>query len=62
MVLGGLLKDEFGDGEDRVPFLGDLPPLVGNLFRTDSRTGQENQPDGLPAPGRDADAGRMPPR
>lgn len=36
MVLGGLLKDEFGDGEDRVPGLASLP-LVGNLFKSGSR-------------------------
>ena len=37
MVLGGLLKDEFGGSVQQVPFLGDLP-VVGPLFRTDSRT------------------------
>ncbi|MBK6863140.1 MAG: type II secretion system secretin GspD [Ideonella sp.] len=37
MVLGGLLKDEYGGGVSQVPFLGDLP-VVGPLFRTDSRT------------------------
>jgi len=37
MVLGGLLKDEYGGSVQQVPFLGDLP-LVGPLFRTDSRT------------------------
>ncbi len=36
MVLGGLLKDEYSDGEDRVPGLGSIP-LVGNLFRNESR-------------------------
>ena len=37
MVLGGLLKDEYGGGVSQVPFLGDLP-IVGPLFRTDTRT------------------------
>jgi general secretion pathway protein D len=36
MVLGGLLKDEFSGGTDKVPVLGDIP-LVGNLFRSDNR-------------------------
>ena len=37
MVLGGLLKDEYGGNLSQVPFFGDLP-LVGPLFRSDSRT------------------------
>jgi general secretion pathway protein D len=37
MVLGGLLKDEYGGNLSQVPFLGDLP-LVGPLFRSDTRT------------------------
>jgi general secretion pathway protein D len=37
MVLGGLLKDEYGGSVEQVPFLGDLP-IVGPLFRTDNRT------------------------
>lgn len=36
MVLGGLLKDEYTDGEDRVPGLSGLP-VVGNLFRNEQR-------------------------
>jgi general secretion pathway protein D len=36
MVLGGLLKDEYGDSENKVPLLGDIP-VLGNLFRNDSR-------------------------
>jgi general secretion pathway protein D len=36
-VLGGLLKDEYGGSVSQVPFLGDLP-LIGPLFRSDSRT------------------------
>ncbi len=37
MVLGGLLKDEFSDGTDKVPGLGDIP-LLGNLFKSENRT------------------------
>ena len=37
MVLGGLLKDEFSDSDNRVPLLSSIP-LLGNLFRSDSRT------------------------
>jgi general secretion pathway protein D len=37
MVLGGLLKDEYGGSVSQVPYLGDLP-LIGPLFRTDTRT------------------------
>ena len=37
MVLGGLLKDEYGGSVSQVPFLGDLPG-VGALFRYDNRT------------------------
>ena len=37
MVLGGLLKDEYGGSVSQVPFLGDLP-IIGPLFRTDTRT------------------------
>jgi len=37
MVLGGLLKDEYGGNVEQVPFLGDLP-VLGPLFRTDNRT------------------------
>ncbi|MCI4429378.1 MAG: type II secretion system protein GspD, partial [Burkholderiales bacterium] len=37
MVLGGLLKDEYGGEVNQVPFLGDLP-IIGALFRSDSRT------------------------
>ncbi|WP_083440675.1 type II secretion system secretin GspD [Aquincola tertiaricarbonis] len=36
MVLGGLLKDEYTDGEDRIPGLSGLP-VVGNLFRNEQR-------------------------
>ena len=36
MVLGGLLKDEYSDGEDRVPGLASIP-LIGSLFRSENR-------------------------
>jgi general secretion pathway protein D len=37
VVLGGLIQDQMTDGEDSVPFLGDLP-FVGQLFRYSNRT------------------------
>jgi general secretion pathway protein D len=37
VVLGGLLQDEYGSSEERVPGLADLP-LFGNLFRAESRS------------------------
>ena len=36
LVLGGMLKDEYTDGEDKVPGLGDIP-ILGNLFKNQSR-------------------------
>jgi general secretion pathway protein D len=36
MVLGGLLKDEYGDSDNRIPGLGDIPYL-GALFRSEGR-------------------------
>jgi general secretion pathway protein D len=36
MVLGGLLKDEFSGGANKVPFFGDIP-VLGGLFRSDNR-------------------------
>jgi general secretion pathway protein D len=36
MVLGGLLKDEFADGDDKIPGLGDVP-IAGNLFKSQNR-------------------------
>ncbi|MCA0174847.1 MAG: type II secretion system secretin GspD [Proteobacteria bacterium] len=36
LVLGGLMRDEYTDGEDRVPGLASIP-LVGNLFKNQSR-------------------------
>ncbi len=37
VVLGGLLTDEYSGGEEKVPFLGDVP-LFGNLFKGQART------------------------
>ena len=37
IVLGGLLSDEMDQSEDKVPWLGDIP-VVGNLFKSQSRT------------------------
>ncbi len=36
IVLGGLLKDEYTDGDDRVPGLASIP-LLGNLFKSENR-------------------------
>lgn len=36
LVLGGLMKDEYGDGESKVPLLGDLP-VLGHLFKSQQR-------------------------
>ena len=36
MVLGGQMKEEYTDGENKVPMLGDVP-MVGNLFKNSSR-------------------------
>jgi general secretion pathway protein D len=36
VVIGGLIEDGFSDGVDKVPGLGDIP-LIGNLFKTQSR-------------------------
>jgi len=37
VVLGGLLQDDFGNSQERVPGLSDVP-FLGNLFRADSRS------------------------
>jgi len=37
VVLGGLLQDEYGSSEERVPGLGDIP-VFGNLFKAESRS------------------------
>jgi general secretion pathway protein D len=36
VVLGGLLQDDFGTGEEKVPGLGDLP-ILGGLFRAETK-------------------------
>lgn len=36
MVLGGQMKEEYTDGENKVPMLGDVP-MFGNLFKNSSR-------------------------
>ena len=36
IVIGGLIQDSFGTGEDKVPLLGDIP-LIGALFRYETR-------------------------
>jgi general secretion pathway protein D len=40
VVLGGLLKDTYSDSEQKVPVLGDVP-VVGNLFKSQSRSRQK---------------------
>jgi len=37
IVLGGLLSDEYAGNQDKVPGLGDVP-VVGNLFKSESRS------------------------
>ncbi|MDM7462381.1 MAG: type II secretion system secretin GspD [Tepidimonas taiwanensis] len=37
VVLGGLLQDEYGGNQDKVPGLGDVP-VLGNLFRSEKRS------------------------
>ena len=37
LVLGGLLKDEFSNGDSKVPLLGDIP-VLGELFKSRSRS------------------------
>ena len=37
VILGGLLQDEFSGNKEQVPVLGDIP-LIGNLFKTESRS------------------------
>ena len=36
VVLGGLLQDEYSNNQEKIPLLGDIP-LLGNLFKTESR-------------------------
>ncbi len=42
LVLGGLAEDSFINGAQKVPGLGDIP-LLGNLFRSESRTREKRQ-------------------
>ena len=37
LVLGGLIEDKFTSNKSKVPLLGDIP-LLGNLFRSETRT------------------------
>jgi general secretion pathway protein D len=37
VVIGGLLQDDFGSSEEKVPFLGDIP-VFGNLFKREGRS------------------------
>jgi general secretion pathway protein D len=37
LILGGLLKDQYGNGDSQVPLLGDIP-VIGNLFKSRSRS------------------------
>jgi general secretion pathway protein D len=37
VVLGGLLQDEYGGNQEKVPGLGDVP-IFGNLFRSETRS------------------------
>lgn len=37
IVLGGLLEDRYGQSQQKVPLLGDIP-LLGNAFRSEQRT------------------------
>jgi general secretion pathway protein D len=37
LVLGGLIEDRFEDNKNKVPLLGDIP-VLGQLFRSESRT------------------------
>jgi general secretion pathway protein D len=36
VVIGGLIEDGYSDGLEKVPVLGDIP-IIGNLFKTQSR-------------------------
>lgn len=41
IVIGGLLEDTYSMGQDKVPLMGDLP-VVGGLFRNESRKRQKS--------------------
>ncbi len=53
IVLGGLIEDRYTDNRSKVPLLGDIPYLGGALPQREP-VEDAHQPDGLPAPGRDA--------
>ena len=40
IVLGGLLSDEYANGQEKVPLLGDIP-VVGSLFKNENRSRQK---------------------
>lgn len=42
ILLAGLISDNSSENETKVPFFGDLP-LLGNLFRTQGKTGQKTE-------------------
>jgi general secretion pathway protein D len=42
LVLGGLAEDNFNNGAQKVPGLGDIP-IFGNLFKSESRTREKRQ-------------------
>lgn len=42
IALGGLIEDDYGSGDDKVPVLGDLP-VLGNLFRYETRKRKKTQ-------------------
>ncbi len=46
VVLGGLIKDDVQDAQQKVPLLGDIPYL-GRLFRSDGGEGDKIQFDGV---------------
>jgi general secretion pathway protein D len=37
VAIGGLLQDDFNNGEEKVPVLGDIP-FLGNLFKRETRS------------------------
>lgn len=37
LVLGGLLQNQWGEGQNKLPFLGDIPG-IGNLFKSKNRS------------------------
>ena len=41
IVLGGLIEDNYNDGQSKVPLLGDIP-IIGALFRSENKTRSKN--------------------